>query len=158
LSRTPFWRTTVVFVVEDDAQRGADHVDSHRAPFLAISAYSRPGVVHRFVNTTDVLATIEEILGLGALSPFDHFGRPLREVFASTPDFAPYAALTPAVPLTELNPAAGRDAGASARLDLHTEDAADEVEFNEILWRAERGDVPYPGETRMPVGELVARR
>jgi hypothetical protein len=146
-----------MFVVEDDAQNGSDHVDSHRAPFLVISPYARPGVVHRFVNTTDVLATIEEILRLGALSPYDHFGRPLREVFATAPDTSPYTALAPSVPLTEMNPAAGRDAGASARLDLHTEDAADEDEFNRILWRAEKGDVPYPGATRMPVGELIAR-
>ncbi|MGA9390436.1 MAG: bifunctional YncE family protein/alkaline phosphatase family protein, partial [Candidatus Sulfotelmatobacter sp.] len=64
LSRSSYWKDTVIFVVEDDAQAGPDHVDSHRAPFYAISAYSRPGTVHRFINTTDVVAAIEDILGM----------------------------------------------------------------------------------------------
>ena len=79
LSRSPFWRNTVVFVLEDDAQNGPDHVDSHRSPLLVVSAWNRPGVYRRFANTTDVIRTIEEILGLGTLSQFDHFGRPLRD-------------------------------------------------------------------------------
>ena len=62
LSNSPFWKNTVVFVLEDDAQDGPDHVDSHRSPMLVISAYNRFGVSHRFANTTDVLATIEDIL------------------------------------------------------------------------------------------------
>src|SRR5258708_31734513 len=64
VSHSPFWRDTVVFVLEDDSQAGPDHVDSHRSPFFAISAYSRPGTTHRFANTTDVIAAIEDILGL----------------------------------------------------------------------------------------------
>ena len=67
LSRIQFLRNTAVFVREDDAQNGPDHVDSHRSPLLVISPWSRGSVHHRFANTTDVLATIEEILGLGAL-------------------------------------------------------------------------------------------
>jgi len=63
----------VIFVVEDDAQAGPDHTDSHRAPFYAISAYNRSGTVHRFINTTDVIAAIEDILGMGRLSKFDYF-------------------------------------------------------------------------------------
>ncbi|HTQ78768.1 MAG TPA: beta-propeller fold lactonase family protein, partial [Thermoanaerobaculia bacterium] len=81
LSKSPFWKSTVVFVVEDDAQNGPDHVDSHRSVLLVLSAYNRPGAIHRFVNTTDVTATIEQILGLPSLSHFDHFGRPLVDVF-----------------------------------------------------------------------------
>ncbi|HEX4684634.1 MAG TPA: alkaline phosphatase family protein, partial [Gemmatimonadaceae bacterium] len=75
LSRSPFWKNTVVFVVEDDAQNGPDHVDGHRAPVFVISPWSRSGALHRFTNTTDVLRTIEEILGLESLSQFDYFGR-----------------------------------------------------------------------------------
>src|SRR5262249_1747337 len=77
LSRSRFWRSSVVFVVEDDAQAGPDHVDSHRSVLLAISPWTRGGVSHRFVNTTDVLATIEEILGLQPMSQFDRFAPPL---------------------------------------------------------------------------------
>jgi YVTN family beta-propeller protein len=154
LSRSPFWKDTVVFVVEDDAQNGPDHVDSHRAPLLVISPYSRAGAVHRFANTTDVLATIEEILGLGTLSQFDTFGRPLRGIFAATPDLAPYQALTPAQPLTETNPAGAPGARQSMGLDLTAPDAAPAAELNAILWRALKGDAPYPAPARLSTLEV----
>src|SRR5438046_144221 len=83
------------------SQARPDHVDSHRGPFLAISAYSRPGVIRRFVNTTDAVAAIEDILGLDRLSKFDYFSRPLSDVFAAAPDLAPYVAIAPAVDLKE---------------------------------------------------------
>jgi YVTN family beta-propeller protein len=146
LSGSPYWKNTVVFVLEDDAQDGPDHVDSHRAPLLVISAYNRPGVLHRFANTTDVIATIVEILHLGSLSQFDHFGRPLSWVFAATPDLTPYQALTPHVRLDERNPAGTAEARRTERLDLAREDAADEALFNQILWAMLKGsDRPYPG-------------
>ena len=148
LSNSPYWRDTVVFALEDDAQDGPDHVDSHRSLLLTISAYSKPGVIHRFVNTTDVLATIEEILGLDAMSQFDHYGRPLRTIFAAEPDLRPYTRLTPVVDLNEKNPQspAGKE---SALLDFSREDVADEDRFNRVLWRAIKGEsVPYPGPTR----------
>jgi YVTN family beta-propeller protein len=159
LSRSRFWRSTVVFVVEDDAQDGPDHVDSHRSVLLAISAWSAGGVRHRFVNTTDVLATIEEILGLDALSHFDRFGRPLREIWRDGPDLAPYVALTPAQSLTEVNVAVGPDARRSERVDLSRADRVEDAEFNRILWRAIKGaGVPYPGPRRAAVQELVRAR
>ncbi len=97
LSESPFWKNTVVFVIEDDAQSGPDHVDSHRSILMVISAYNRPGLVHRFVNITDALATMEEILDLRSLSQFDHFGRTLSDVFGDTADPTPYRALRPSV-------------------------------------------------------------
>jgi hypothetical protein len=151
LSRTTFWRNTVVFVLEDDAQNGPDHVDSHRSVLLTISAWNRPGAVHRWVNTTDVLATMEEILGLGQLSQFDFYGRPLREIWSREPDLTPYLALIPAQSLTERNPASG-GAGAeeAAGLDFTFEDVAEEDAFNRSLWLAIMGRrVPYPGITRL---------
>jgi YVTN family beta-propeller protein len=150
LSQTPFWKNTVVFVLEDDSQNGPDHVDSHRSPVLVISAYSRPGVIHRWTNTTDAIATMTEILKLGSLSQFDYFGRPLRDIWAATPDLTPYRALTPSAPLDQKNPAAGPDADASRGLDLRFEDVADEDLFNRVLWRMLKGpEAPYPGVTRM---------
>jgi YVTN family beta-propeller protein len=157
LSRSPFWKNTVVFVVEDDAQNGPDHVDSHRAPMQVISPYSRAGLVHRFVNTTDALRTIEEILGLDALSQFDHYGRPLRDIWSDTADLRPYVALTPAVSLTEKNPPGTRGAQESARLDLRLEDMADDDEFNRVLWRAIKGAAPYPGVRRGATLAAVSR-
>jgi DNA-binding beta-propeller fold protein YncE len=148
LSRSPFWKSTVVFVVEDDAQNGPDHVDSHRSPMLVISPYTRAGAVHRFTNTTDVVKTIEEILGLDALSQFDHYGRPLRDIWSDTADVRPWTTLTPAINLAERNPAGTRGARESSRLDLRIEDAADEELFNRILWRTVKPGVPYPGSRR----------
>ena len=155
LSRSPFWKSTVVFVMEDDAQDGPDHVDSHRSPLFVVSAYNRFGVTHRFTNTTDVLRTIEEILGLDALSQFDYYGRPLRDIWTDIPDSAPYLALTPAVPLDERNPRRGAAARESRRLDLATVDAADMELFNRVLWMAVKGEsAPYPGTRRMSGLEL----
>lgn len=157
LSHSPFWKNTVVFVMEDDAQNGPDHVDSHRSPLLVVSPYSKGGVFHRFTNTTDALRTMEEILKLDALSQFDHYGHPLREIWRDTPDTTAYTALTPAVPLAELNPAGTRAARESRKLDFSVVDAADMDAFNRVLWMAVKGDqAPYPGTHRMSM--LEARR
>jgi hypothetical protein len=150
LSSSPFWRDTAVFVLEDDAQSGPDHVDSHRSILYVISAYNRPGTIHRFVNTTDVIATMEEILGLGSLSQFDHFGRPLRGIFAAAPDLTPYKALQPSVDWNEKNPKkSGGDEHAS--LDFSKPDAIDDDVLNRMLWAAMKPGVAYP-EMRRPAG------
>ena len=150
LSKSPFWKNTVVFVLEDDAQNGPDHVDSHRSPLLIISAYNRPHVWHRFGNTTDVIATIEEVLSLDHLSQFDAFGRPYRGVFATQPDLSPYVALTPGTSLSERNPANTPAARASAGLDFRREDRIDDDRFNRILWTAIKGEGrPYPAMARL---------
>ncbi len=157
LSTSPFWKNTVMFVLEDDAQDGPDHVDSHRSPLLVISAYNHGGVIHRFTNTTDVLATIDAILHLGAMSQFDYYGRPLTEIFAATPDTAPYTALTPSVPLDQKNPPRTALARLSRGLDLSQEDRANEALFNRILWREIKGpERPYPGATRLALRDLRA--
>jgi YVTN family beta-propeller protein len=157
LSHSPFWKSTVVFVLEDDAQNGPDHVDSHRSPVLIISPYSRAGVVHRFANTTDVIRTMEEILGLDALSQFDYYGRPLRDIWSATPDLTPWNVLTPNVDLNAKNPANTRGASESAALDLEIEDVAAEDPFNRIIWEAVKPGVPYPGVRRGATLEAVRR-
>jgi hypothetical protein len=159
VSKSPYWKDTVFFILEDDAQAGPDHVDSHRSVLMVISAYNRGGTIHRFVNTTDVVATIEEILGLPPLSQFDRFGKPLREIFGSEPDMHPYIAMTPAQPMDEMNPAEGSVAEESSKLDLHKEDVADMDLFNHILWRAIKGNaVPYPSEKRVSSLEYLRAR
>ncbi len=159
VSHSQFWKSTAVFVLEDDAQAGPDHVDSHRSVLLVISPWAAGGVMHRFVNTTDVLATVEEILGLGTLSQFDHFGRPLREIWRTTPDLRAFDAIRPTQSMTEQNLALGDNARRSDRLDLAREDRADDDEFNRILWRAVKGeDVPYPGVRRSGVLEWARAR
>jgi YVTN family beta-propeller protein len=158
LSKSPYWKNTVVFVLEDDAQDGPDHVDSHRSPLLVISAYSRGKVFHRFANTTDVVATIEDILGLGRMSQFDHYGRPLREIWEATPDLTPYTHLVSVVPLDEKNPPRTALAEASKKLRLEKEDLSDDDLFNRILWGAIKGDKSYPGPTRMSALEAKVSR
>jgi DNA-binding beta-propeller fold protein YncE len=159
LSKTPFWSSSAFFVVEDDAQNGPDHVDSHRAPFLVISPWAKSGLVHRFVNTTDAMRTMEELLGLGSLSQFDHFGRPLRDIWRSTPDTSRYLALTPRQSLAERNPPRGRAGELSKSLDFEIEDVAEEETFNQVLWMAIKGDrVPMPRPRRMSQLELIRLR
>ncbi|HEY5439989.1 MAG TPA: bifunctional YncE family protein/alkaline phosphatase family protein [Gemmatimonadaceae bacterium] len=158
LSKSPFWKSTVVFVLEDDAQNGPDHVDSHRSPMIVISPYVRAGVVHRFTNTTDALRTMEELLGLDALSQFDYFGRPLRDIWSKAPVDRPFTALTPSVNLLERNPAGTTGARESLQLDLRIEDAADEGIFNHILWKSVRPGVPYPGTRRGAALEAIRGR
>src|SRR5262249_51992297 len=133
LSKSPFWRDTVVFVLEDDSQAGPDHVDSHRSPFYAISAYSRPQTIHRFANTTDVVAAIEDILGLGWLSKFDYFSRSLADVFSATPDLRPYQALNPTADMNALNPGQSAAARMSQDIDLSAPDHVNDELFNRIL-------------------------
>ncbi len=159
LTRSPFWRSTVVFVLEDDAQNGPDHVDSHRSPLLVVSAWNRPGVYHRFANTTDVIRTIEEILGLGSLSQYDGYGRPLRDIWADRPDPRPFDALTPQQSLDEVNAPRTRAALESRRFDLSRADAIDDDAFSRVIWMAVKGErVPYPGPRRMSALEAVRGR
>lgn len=155
ISQSRFWASTVMFVLEDDAQDGPDHVDSHRSPLFVISPYTKSGVIHRFANTTDVVRTMSEILGMGSLSQFDRFGRPLRDIWNTKADLRPFVALTPAVSLDEKNPRRGGASRLMEGLDLSKEDRIDDDLFNRILWTTIKGEnVPYPGPTRMPVSEI----
>jgi DNA-binding beta-propeller fold protein YncE len=154
LSNSPFWKDTIVFALEDDAQSGPDHVDSHRSVLLTISAYNRPQLSHRFVNTTDVIATIEQILGLGSLSQFDHYGKAFPEFFSADPDLTPYKPLIPEQSLTEKNPE-GKNAKNSLNLRLEKEDLSDDELFNRILWAAIKGDnVPFPEQNRVTLLQI----
>ena len=145
LSHSRFWPGTVIFSLEDDAQDGPDHVDSHRSPLIVASPYNRAGVIHRFANTTDVLAAIGQILHMQPLSHYDHFGRSLARVFATAPDLRPYGALQPAVPLDERNAPDSTQTGVMQPLDLRREDPRDQDRFNRQLWAMLRGTQrPYP--------------
>ena len=144
LSHSPYWKDTVIFVLEDDAQAGPDHTDSHRAPFYAISAYNRPGTVHRFINTTDVVAAIEDILGMGRLSKFDYFSRSLADIFAPAADLTPYDPIIPTQDLNEKNPQNTAAARMSEGLDLSEPDRVDDQLYNRILWLMLKGDAPPP--------------
>ncbi len=155
LTHSPYWRDTVVFVLEDDSQAGPDHVDSHRGPLLVISAYNRPGTIHRFANTTDVLAAIEDILELGHLSHFDYFSRPLNDLFGRALDLAPYTALMPAADRNEMNPPGTKAARLSEDFDFTAPDRIDDQQFNAVLWLMMKGDAPSPPAASHPLVHLL---
>lgn len=152
LSKSKFWQSTAMFVLEDDAQDGADHVDSHRSLAYVISPYARHHAVDStFYNTTSVLRTIELILGLKPMTVFDAAARPMSNAFANTPDMSAYTNEPPRVPLDAKNPMTGPLADRSNKLDFSESDLADARELNDILWLAVRG-TPPPAPVRSRFG------
>ena len=159
VTKSPFWQDTVIFVLEDDSQNGPDHVDSHRSPMLVISAYNHAGTNHRFANTTDVVAAIEDILGLDRLSKYDYFSRSLADVFSETPDFSPWTAEAAQVDLKEMNAGQGEEARMSEGLDFSAADRVDDDVFNRILWRMVKGREEFPAvRAAAPVHALAMSR
>ena len=146
VSKSRFWPSTAIFVLEDDAQNGADHVDSHRSPAFVISPYvKRRSVDSTMYNTASVLRTMELILGLRPMTHFDAAARPMYRLFQTAPDTRPYAAEKPRIALDERNPAASPTAARSMRLDFQDADRIDDDELNAILWAAIKGaGVPPP--------------
>jgi hypothetical protein len=100
--------------------------------------------VHRFINTTDVIAAIEDILGMGRLSKFDYFSRSLADIFAPAPDLTPYDPIIPTQDLNEKNPQNTAAARMSEGLDLSEPDRVDDQLYNRILWLMLKGDAPPP--------------
>jgi sugar lactone lactonase YvrE len=140
ISTSRVWRDSAIFVVEDDAQNGPDHVDAHRSVALAISPFSRRRVVDSTMYTTaGVLRTMELILGLPPMSQYDASATPMYNAFDATPTLAPFAHLPPRVSIDEKNPPAAYGAAASLGMDFSAPDLAPERELNEILWRSIRG-------------------
>ncbi len=143
VSKSRFWPKTAIFVTEDDAQNGPDHVDSHRSPALVISPYVRRGAVDSTLyNQTSMLRTMELILGLHPMTQFDAASRPMSAAFQSTPDARPYEAVRPKHPLDERNPENSPTAARSERMDFSEADRIDDDELNDILWRAIRKTEP----------------
>jgi phospholipase C len=145
LTKSKFWPSTAMFILEDDAQDGADHVDSHRSPAYVVSPYTRRGAVDSTLyNTTSVLRTIELILGLKPMTMFDAAARPMANAFAGAPNLAGYRNEPAQVPLDDKNPQHSATSGRSLKLDFSASDMADEHELNDILWIAIKGTTPPP--------------
>jgi len=153
LTKTKFWKKMAIFVVEDDAQNGVDHVDGHRTVALAISPYARRGYVDStFYSQQSILKTIELVLGLPTLSLFDLIANDMRASFQDTPNYAPYEAVMPKQSLFEKNPelASLRGPARQAALDSmkmrwDVPDAAPSERLNRILWHQVKGwNTPYP--------------
>jgi DNA-binding beta-propeller fold protein YncE len=150
ITRSKFWPQTAIFVVEDDAQNGPDHVDAHRTIAYAISPYVKRGSVDSTMySTSSMLRTMELILGLKPMSQFDATAMPMFNSFHGKADIRPYKALPVTVDLEERNPKTAWGADLSNKMDFTKEDAADDILLNEVIWRSVRGpNSPMPAPTR----------
>lgn len=129
-----------MFVVEDDAQNGPDHVDAHRSVALVMSPFTRRGVVDSTLYTTSgILRTMELILGLPPMSQYDAAATPLYNAFMATPNTAPFTHIAARVSLTDKNDWSSPGAAASARMDFSAPDLAPDLELNQIVWQSVRG-------------------
>jgi len=140
ISKSRFWKDTAIFVVEDDAQNGSDHVDAHRTVALVISPYTKRRVVdNTMYSQVSMLRTIELILGLKPMSQFDAAALPMYNSFTSEATMTPYVHKVPGTKLDEMNASNAYGARRSLAMNLSKEDAIPESEFNEIIWKAIRG-------------------
>ncbi|MBM3311236.1 MAG: phosphoesterase, partial [Candidatus Aminicenantes bacterium] len=154
LSRSPFWKETVIFGIEDDPQDGWDHVSGYRTTAYVVSPYTKRGqVVKTMYNTVSIIRTIEQILGLPPMNQFDASATPMFDAFTDKPDFTPFTSVPNRVRIDELNPPPAQikdkllraNALASAKLDFSRIDACPEDVLNRIIWHSVKGSAaPYP--------------
>lgn len=147
ISRSPYWMKSAIFIIEDDAQNGFDHVDAHRSICFVVSPFVRRAAVdHRFYNTDSVLRTMELMLGLPAMNQYDAIA-PHLDVFGPKPlNDSPFAPILPAREIIgEVNKRTAYRAKDSIRLDFSREDAVPDQVLNDILWHAVMGkSAPKP--------------
>ena len=140
ISRSRFWKTSAIFVLEDDAQNGPDHVDSHRSVALVAGAFVKRGAVDSTLYTTSgMLRTMELILGLPPMSQYDAAATPMYLAFQPAANLAPFTARQARVPLDEKNGAGAWGAAASVAMNFAEADMTPEYELNEIVWKSVRG-------------------
>jgi YVTN family beta-propeller protein len=151
ISHSAIWKESAIFILEDDAQNGPDHVDAHRSILFAISPFSRRGVVDSTLYTTSgVLRTIELILGLPPMSQYDAAATPMYNAFTTSPDLRPFTHLEARINLDEKNDWNAPGAAASLRMNFSAPDLAPDLELNQIIWEAVRGrgaKMPPPRRT-----------
>ncbi len=158
VSKSKYWKETAIFVIEDDAQNGPDHVDAHRTVGLVISPYTK----RKFVDSTQystvsMIRTMELILGLSPLSQYDAAARPMFESFTDKADLTPYKTELAKIDLDAKNTKAAYGAERSSKLDFSDYDLADDFELNEILWRSIKGaDAPLPPVVRTAIANRPA--
>jgi len=152
VSHSPYWDDTAIFIVEDDAQNGADHVDAHRSIAFVISKYSpgsadQPFVEHHFYTTVSMIHTMESLLGLPPMNQNDAYAPIMTDLFSGDGHQAPYSAdwtNRDSGLIYEMNPAKAPGAKESEAMDFSRPDAVDSAVLNAILWRDRKGNVPQP--------------
>ncbi len=156
ISHSPYWKESAIFVIEDDAQDGPDHVDAHRTVGLMISPYTRRHAVDSTpYSTSGMVRTMELILGLPPMSQFDASAMPMAASLTSHPDLTPFIARPANVNLEERNARGALGQVESNTMDFSREDAAPDDALNRVVWQSVRGaDVPMP----FPVRSAFVRR
>jgi hypothetical protein len=152
LSKSRFWKNTVIFVTEDDSQAGWDHVSAYRTTGFVISPYSRlQSKVSKNYNQTCVVRTIEQILGLPPMNVIDATALPMFECFANRPSNYIYQCLNNRIPINNINPKLSSLKGTalhyavqSSRPEYDHIDGGNDDIMNRILWYAAKGKQPYP--------------
>lgn len=150
VSKSSYWPRIAIFVIEDDAQNGPDHVDAHRTTGQVISPYTARGKLDSTqYQTVSMIRTMELILGLPPLSQYDAAARPMYGCFTATPDLRPYDHVPARIDLSATNRLTAYGADRSSKMDFSEYDRADDFELNEILWRSVKGaDSPLPPAVR----------
>jgi YVTN family beta-propeller protein len=150
LSKSPIWNETAVFILEDDAQNGADHVDAHRSTaYVAGGFVKRNYVDHTAYSTSSMLRTMELILGLSPMSQYDAAAMPMWRSFDSVAKPSDFKAITPNVDLRTKNVVRNEWQRRSELFNFEKEDTNNDVAFNLVLWHGLKGDkIPFPGPTR----------
>jgi hypothetical protein len=141
LSQSPIWKESVVFILEDDAQAGPDHVDAHRSPaYIAGPFVKRNSVIHSMYSTSGMLRTIELILGLPPMSQYDAGALPMYDCFTSKPDTTPFKLIGAQVDIDARNVAVNESSKRSESFNLANEDKVPDRDMNEVIWKAIKGE------------------
>jgi len=141
ISKSPVWKESAIFILEDDAQNGSDHVDAHRSTAYVVSPYTkRKTVIHDSYTTSSMLRTIELILGMKPMSQYDAAAPSMWKCFTQTPDLTPFTHKPALADINAKNTAYNKSAHQSELFNLADVDAAPDLEFNEVIWKAVRGE------------------
>jgi len=140
ISHSPIWNESVVFIIEDDAQNGPDHVDAHRSTAYVAGGFVKQEFVdHTMYSTSSMLRTIELILGLPPMSQYDASAEPMWRCFNKTATHPPFKSLPNMVDLNLKNTATNKLSKLSEKFNFSQEDRVPDAQFNEVIWGAIHG-------------------
>ncbi|SFD63051.1 40-residue YVTN family beta-propeller repeat-containing protein [Chitinophaga sp. CF118] len=157
LSKSPIWKESAVFIIEDDAQNGADHVDAHRSTAYVAGGFVKQGYVdHTMYSTSSMLRTIELILGIPPMSQYDAAAVPMWNCFSATASHPAFQSVPAQVDLHDKNIVVNEWQRRSEQFDLSKEDNVPDLEFNIVLWSGLKG-TPFPAPKRAAFVNLLKK-